>query len=328
MSDVEEDKVDIESMSKRKQRKHKYRAKLFAALAEYKDILIISVDNVGSKQMQQVRIALRGQAIVLMGKNTIIRKVFRDHENTQLQSLLPYVRGNMGFVFCNGDLREIRKTITENKVPAAARPGLLAPVDVFIQAGPSGLDPGQTSFFQALNIGTKITKGAIEIINQVHLIKAGERVSASAVALLGKLNMKPFFFGIQVNTIYENGSIYAADVLDFSEQDLLNKFLSGVTKLASISMAIGYPTAASLPHIVCRGIKNLLSLSLCTDYSFDEAKKYKDLLDNPELLAAAQAAAAASNAPAASDKKAEAAPPPKAESEEEEEAGGDFDLFG
>jgi len=326
---AEEDKVDLESMSKRKQRKHKYRAKLFAAIAEYKDILIINVDNVGSKQMQQVRMALRGQAIVLMGKNTIIRKVFRDHENAKLQSLLPYVRGNMGFVFCNGDLRAIRKTITENKVPAAARPGLMAPTDVFIPAGPSGLDPGQTSFFQALNIGTKITKGAIEIINQVHLIKADERVSASAVALLAKMNLKPFFFGITVNTIYENGSIYAANVLDFSESDLLNKFFSGVAKLASISMAIGYPTAAALPHIVCRGFKNLLALSLATDYCFEESKKYKDLLDNPELLKAAQAAAAASSAgPAAATDKKEVAAAVAEPSEPEDDGGGDFDLFG
>jgi large subunit ribosomal protein LP0 len=325
----EEDKVDFESMSKRKQRKHKYREKLIAALSEYKDILIISVDNVGSTQMQQVRIALRGQAIVLMGKNTIIRKVFRDHENTKLQSLLPFVRGNMGFVFCKGDLREIRKTITENKVPAAARPGLVAPADVFIPAGPSGLDPGQTSFFQALNIATKITKGAIEIINQVHLIKKEERVSASAVALLGKMNMKPFFFGIKVNQIYENGSIYSSNVLDFTERDLLDKFLSGVTRLACISMAINYPTAASLPHIVCRGFKNLLALSISTDYVFEESKKYKDLLDNPELLAAAQAAAAAASAPAAGGAAKVEAAPAKVESEEEEEAGGgDFDLFG
>jgi large subunit ribosomal protein LP0 len=325
----EEDKVDFESMSKRKQRKYKYREKLLSCLAEFKDILIISVDNVGSSQMQQVRMALRGQAVILMGKNTIIRKVFRDHENTKLQALLPYVKGNMGFVFCKGDLREIRKVIVENKVPAAARPGLLAPTDVYIPAGPSGLDPGQTSFFQALNIATKITKGAIEIINQVHLIKKDERVSSSAVALLGKLNMKPFFFGIKVNTIYENGSIYSAEVLDFTEKDLMDKFLSGVTKLACISLAINYPTAASLPHVVCRGFKNLLALSLATDYCFEESKKYKDLLDNPEALAAAQAAAAAASAGPASDAKAAAAPAAaaKAESEEEEEAQ-DFDLFG
>jgi len=327
MSSEEVKEVDLASMSKRKVRKYQYRKKLFAALAQYANILVISVDNVGSSQMQQVRIALRGKAIVLMGKNTIIRKVFRDHENTQLQSLLPYVRGNMGFVFCNDGLQEIRTIITSNKVPAAARPGLMAPSDVFIPAGPSGLDPGQTSFFQALNIGTKITKGAIEIISQVHLIKKDERVSASAVALLSKMNMKPFFFGIQVNTIYEKGSIYAASVLDFTEADLLDKFFRGVSTLASVSLAIGYPTAAALPHLVCRGFKNLLCISLASDYKFAEAKKYQDLLDDPEALKKAQAAASAGG-PAATTAAPAAAAAAAPEPEEEEEEGESFDLFG
>jgi len=57
-------------------RKSAYWNKLNTALDEYKNILVIGVDFVGSKQMQQVRIALRGKGIVLMGKNTIIRKVF------------------------------------------------------------------------------------------------------------------------------------------------------------------------------------------------------------------------------------------------------------
>ena len=48
-------------------------------LDEYPKCFIVGVDNVGSKQMQQIRIALRGHAEVLMGKNTMIRKAIRGH---------------------------------------------------------------------------------------------------------------------------------------------------------------------------------------------------------------------------------------------------------
>jgi large subunit ribosomal protein LP0 len=41
--------------------------------------LQVNADNVGSKQMQQIRISLRGHAIVLMGKNTMMRKAIRGH---------------------------------------------------------------------------------------------------------------------------------------------------------------------------------------------------------------------------------------------------------
>jgi len=294
-------------------------------------VLIVGVDNVGSNQMQKTRIALRGKAIVLMGKNTIIRtqlkKLIADG-NTKVQALHDLCRGNVGLVFTNHDLKDVRKIIQENKRPAAARQGVPAANDVFVPPGPTGLDPGQTSFFQALNIATKIVKGSIEIINQVHLIKKGDKVSASHVALLGKLNILPFYHGFTVKKVYEDGFVYDSEVLDISSDDLLKKFFAGVGKVAAVSLAIGYPTLASLPHIVNNTFRKLVSIALATDITFEQVAKLKDLLSNPEALAAAQAAqaaAAASAAPAggaAAPKKEE----PKKEEKPKEESGADMGL--
>jgi len=188
------------------QRKLDYRARLEGYLDTYRAIVIINVDNVGSNQLQKIRIALRGKGAVLLGKNTIMRKVIREHANADLHKLLPLLKGNMGFVFTNADLSEVKKIVTANKVPAAAKVGALAPTNFILPEGPTGLDPGQTAFFQALNIATKIVKGAIEIINPVPIIKEGEKVSASASALLSKLNIKPFFFGAKVPLVYEGAA--------------------------------------------------------------------------------------------------------------------------
>lgn len=85
--------------------------------------------------------------------------------------ILPHIRGNVGFVFTNGDLVEVRDKLIENKVRAPAKPGALAPLDVIIPAQNTGLGPEKTSFFQALAIATKISKGTIEIISDVHILK-------------------------------------------------------------------------------------------------------------------------------------------------------------
>lgn len=78
--------------------------------------------------------------------------------------LLPHIRGNVGFVFTRGDLVEVRDKLMENKVRAPARAGAIAPCPVIIPAQNTGFDPNKTSFFQALSIPTKISKGTIEII--------------------------------------------------------------------------------------------------------------------------------------------------------------------
>jgi large subunit ribosomal protein LP0 len=50
-------------------KKRAYGNKLVDYISEYKAAFIVGCDNVGSKQMQQIRVALRGHAVVIMGKN-------------------------------------------------------------------------------------------------------------------------------------------------------------------------------------------------------------------------------------------------------------------
>lgn len=285
VEDVEEEE-DGPVLSKRKARKQKYRIKMESLMAEYRNLMVIGVDNVGSNQMQKVRIALRGKAVILMGKNTIMRKVIRDSldKYPQYEQLLPYIRGNMGLCMTNGDLGEIRKIILESKVPAAAKTGATAPVDVWVPAGPTGLDPGQTSFFQALDIATKIARGSIEIINRYHLIKEGDKVSASAVALLGKLNILPFFYGITTSVVLDEGSLYEAKFLDMDEAAVLSKFFTGVNMIAAIGLATGMPSAATVPHSLAGAFKKLLAVAVSTEYEFELAKPFKAYLANPDAF--------------------------------------------
>jgi len=313
----------------RRERKEKYVAKLQQLINEYKNVLVVKVDNVGSNQIQKIRGALRGIAVVLMGKNTIIRKVLRENvtANPKLEALIPLLYGNVGFIFTNSNLNQTRKIIQENKVPAPARVGTMAPNDVIVPGGSTGMDPGQTSFFQALNIATKIVKGAIEIINEVLLIRKGEKVTASHVALLDKLNIRPFSYGMIVTDVYEDGTVYAASVLDMSPEDLYAKFFASVRKLAAVSLAISYPTLAALPYFIGNAFAKLVALSVETDYTFDKAQKFKDFIANPNAFAAAAPAAAAAAGDAKGGKKDE---PKKEEPKEEEEDEGisGFSLFG
>jgi len=317
---------------KRKERKTRYKQKLEKFLGEYKNILLVNVDNVGSFQMQKIRIALRGKASMIMGKNTLMRMIIREQMKThpQLEVLLEYIRGNIGFVFTNGDLKEIREMITVNKVPAAAKSGTFAPIDVYVPPGPTGLDPGQTNFFQALNIFTKIVRGSIEISNTVHLIKKGERVTSSAVALLAKLDIKPFFYGVLVQTVYENGSIYPVHILDITREELVAKFLSGVRRIAAISLAVGYPNATSVPYSIINGFKKLLAISLASGYTFKMLETLQTATKAQEEKKEKKEDKAVEKSKDSKGKKEEK---PKKEEEapaeeEEDGLGGGFGLFG
>jgi len=305
--------------------KSNYFAKVVSYVDEYPKCFIVGADNVGSRQMQQIRISLRGTAVVLMGKNTMMRKAIRGHiENNQnLDKILPHIKGNVGFVFTKGDLNEVREMLLNNKVRAPARPGAIAPCEVVIPAQNTGLGPEKTNFFQALSIPTKISKGTIEIINDVPILRVGDKVGASEATLLNMLNISPFSYGLIIEQVYDSGSIFSPDILDIKPEDLRAKFQQGVANLAAVSLAIGYPTIASAPHSIANGFKNLLALAAVTDVEFKEATTIKEYIKDPSKFAAAVTVAAP--APAAAGAKKEEAKKVESEHESDDDMG--FGLF-
>merc|ERR1712117_962693 len=186
-----------------------------------------------------------------MGMRKAIRGMLDKHP--ELERILPCVVGNVGFVFTSEDLNEVRDALLENKVKAPARAGAIAPVDVVIPAQNTGLGPEKTSFFQALSIPTKISRGTIEIINEVPLIAVGDKVGMSEATLLNMLNISPFSYGLIVLQVFDDGAIFSPKVLDITDEDIKAKFMSGVANIAALSLAIGYPTLASVPHSIANG---------------------------------------------------------------------------
>merc|ERR1712136_523701 len=127
----------------RKTWKANYFMKMIALLDEYPKCFLVQADNVSSKQMQQIRASMRGTAVILMGKNTMMRKAIRGHlnNNPDLERLLPHIKGNVGMVFTSNDLIEVRDKLLENKVAAPARAGAIAPVDVIVPPKTPGWVP-------------------------------------------------------------------------------------------------------------------------------------------------------------------------------------------
>lgn len=308
----------------KKEWKANYFVKIQSLLEEYPKCFIVGADNVGSKQMQEIRIALRGKALVLMGKNTMMRRAIRQQieKNPDLEALLPHIVQNVGFVFTKEDLVEIRDLLLANKVKAPAKAGAIAPLDVKVPAQNTGMGPEKTSFFQALSIPTKITKGTIEIVSDVNLITAGEKVGMSESTLLNMLKISPFTYGLIVQKVYDSGSVFDPAILDITDEDLKKTFMAGVCNVAAVCLEIGYPTVASVAHSVVNGMKNLLAVAAVTDITFKEAEMIKEFLADPsKFAAAAPAAGAAAAAPAA----AAAAAPVEEEEEEDDDMG--FGLF-
>jgi large subunit ribosomal protein LP0 len=246
--------------------------------------------------------------------NYEVRKA-RWQDRPHLNVLLRQLTGNVGMIFSNGDLSEIKAVLDKQAREAPAKPGMLAPSDVTIQPGPTGLDPKQTQFFQALNIQTKIVKAQIEIANPVKVIKEGDKVNQSQAALLEKLKIRPFEYKMHVRKVMDGGKLYPASVLNIKTEDIMKAFVTAGTNLTATSLGSGYIVPSAAQHLILNAFRNLACASFGSDWSFPQAEKIKG-----------SGAPAASSAPAKVEAKKEE--PKKVEKKEEPPAEEDMDMGG
>jgi large subunit ribosomal protein LP0 len=275
----------------KKGKKRKLISRLYANFSKFKQVILVNLENVGSSQVQDARHQLRKlkKGVMVVAKNTVIKKAISlrienpnpsdpDYdERKQLWSALPQLdklaglcKGKIGLIFSDSPVFELKPLIEANKVPCAAKVGAVAPIDVTIPPGPTGMDPSQISFFHALSISTKIQKGQIEMTKEFKVATKGKKIGNSEAALLQKLNLKPFQYGIEMKYVYDDGSIMTPEVFNMSPDEIIGKFRKGCNNLASISLNLGMPNELSIPHMIINGFKNVAAIGLETGLKFKQ----------------------------------------------------------
>jgi large subunit ribosomal protein LP0 len=303
----------VKKKSEKRIKKEDYWVRLQKVAAKYNNVMFVDANNVSSKQIANIRRELRKiNAYMIMGKNTLMKAALKhantkpepedeDYEerkdswkfNDNIEKILGQLKGNTNLIFTNGDLGEVKTVLDNESRPSAAKPGMIAPDDVSIPAGSTGLDPKQTAFFQNLNIQTKIVKAQIDIIAEKQVIFKGDKIGGTEAALLDKLKIYPFKYKMEVSKVLQNGSMFDAAVLDLSTEVILAKFKNAINIQASISLASGYSTAASAPHTVAAGFKNLLAISIATGFEFKQATAFINAAKNAPAAGAASGPAKA-----------------------------------
>jgi len=285
-------------------KKEAYWERLQHIVKTYRNVAFVEVDNVSSKQIATIRSKLRAiDAHMIMGKNTLMKAALTAYNaslegegDSNVNIIKSQLVGNINLILTNGDLGEVKEVLDSEVRPSPAKAGMIAPIDVTVPAGPTGLDPKQTSFFQNLQIQTKIVKAQIDIVNAKQVI-TGEKVDGTQALLLDKLKNYPFEYKMNITKIIQDGSMFDAKVLSLTNDTILAKFKKAVQTQAQLSLAAGFPTAASAPHSILNAFKNMVAVCAATEYSFPQAAAYLNAAKNAPAAGAATAVASKDAAP-------------------------------
>lgn len=240
---------------------------------------------------------------------------FPSHQNAEgLRSVIDSIKNMQTLlIFTNEDISKITEITQKFIIEKQAKVGAISPIEVTLQAGPTGMDSSQIEYFQALKINTKVIKNQLEIVTATKILTIGQKISLSEINLMKKFNIKPYKHYVQIQHIYMNGKLYDNAILKITPDYMKSKVEQGIKNVAAFSIGANIPTKASAPHVVMNAFKNILGLSFGANFEIAQTKN----------LSVASAPAKVEPKKAAPEKAKPKEPEP-----EEEDVGGFGDIFG
>ncbi|MDE1798063.1 MAG: 50S ribosomal protein L10 [Candidatus Micrarchaeota archaeon] len=213
-------------------------------LAGAKTIALIDVRALPDRLLQAARKQLRGKAVFLMAKNTVLKRALE--ASGKAKELLPSLDRPAVLVLTDLSAYELFQHFRKTRAAVAAKPGQVAPFDIVVHEGETALPPGPAlSELKGAGINAQIKAGKIVIAKDSVVAKTGTKINDAVCKALQKLNVLPFTAGLSMVAGIEQGRMFSAQVLDIDEAKLANDLTMACADAYNMSINCAYPTQAN-----------------------------------------------------------------------------------
>jgi large subunit ribosomal protein L10 len=292
-------------------------------------VAVVDMHGIPGQQIQAMRAGLREHAKLKMTKNNLMVLALEEaaKQRPGLDELKEHVHGQCAIVATDMNPFKLYKKLESTMTPAAAKPGQLAPVDIVVPKGPTPFGPGPIiGELQKIGIPAAIEAGKIAVKKDTTLVKSGEPIPAPVAAMLPKLNILPMIVGMDLRSVYEDGTIYRRDVLAIPDDYYTTMFATAVQSARALAIEIAYPTKETIIPLVTKAFREAMGLSISAAIPTKENIEILLAKADSQMLAVASVsgysndaiAARLSSAAAAVAAKPAAEPAKKAEKKVEE----------
>ncbi len=236
---------------------------LVELIKKHSVIAIADLSKIPTKQLQILRKKLRDKIVFRVTKNTLFKLAARKAGLKNFEEFSKYLEGMNLFLFANMNPFELVILLDKNAIPAPAKPGDIAPKEIVVPAGSTGIPPGpMLSVFGRLKIPTRVQDGVIWIAKDTVVAKPGDKISPELASILNKLGIEPLEVKLNLKAVYDRGLIIPKDklVVDLEEykQNVLEAFMNAL----KVGVEIAYPEPVVLKYTLTKAYMNALALAL------------------------------------------------------------------
>ncbi|RLE59572.1 MAG: 50S ribosomal protein L10 [Thermoprotei archaeon] len=230
------------------------RVEYIRRLAEkYPYILVVSIENVSSPVLSEIRAILKAKGDVLkVIKNAL---AIRALKAAGREGLVKYLKGSNALLFTRTNPFSLKIFIDKNRVRREARVGDIAQNDIVISEGNTGFPPGPLiSLFNKLRIPIRIQEGSIWVTKDTIVARKGERITSDLAELLKRLGIKPIEVGLHIKAAYIDGHVISGDELELDLEKYKEEIANAHTQAINLSINSVFPTRETVEAILTKSI--------------------------------------------------------------------------
>lgn len=240
---------------------------------KYPVVAIVNVENLPAKQLMIMRRNLRGKAEIKMTKGRLISIALDKSDKPNIAELKKHLEGMPALLVSNESPFKLFKTLKKSSSPAPIKAGQKAPKDIVVPAGGTGFAPGPIiGELGSFGIKSGIEGGKIAVKEDKIVAKEGEVVKAKLAGILQRLNILPMMIGLNVNAIYENGSILTRAVLDVDEEAFIRMIQEAHSDALRLTIAKAIPIKENIDLLIQKAHMDALGLAVAQDVMTEETK--------------------------------------------------------
>jgi len=229
---------------------------------QYPVVAVASLTSLPASLFQSLRKKLHGKAEIRVSKTRVIKKAF-EKSNLESEKLNSYVSDSIAIIFTSMNPFELYAFIKKNKGNVFAKEGVIAPDDILVPAGDTGLPPGPAlSDLKAAGLKVMVQGPTIQIAEDKVVTKKGEPVSAPVAGTLSKLNIKPIKVGLNVLACYENKEIFESKVLDIDTDEVRANFIKAYTQAFNLAFNAGYFISETITLLLQKAFRDAKTVAL------------------------------------------------------------------
>ncbi len=211
---------------------------------------VVGIDGVPSKQMQMIRGKISSDADLVVSRKSIVKRAF---EKAGMKEMADHISGTVGVIMSDLNPFQLEKLLDSNKSKAPAKAGAIAPFDLVVPEGDTGLPAGPIiGDLQGAGIKARIQGGTIKVTEDSIIVKVGEHVPSNVVPVLARLGIEPMEILLKLNAAHEAGTIYTYDILHIDEQETFAKFCDAATKAFNLSFNSRMFTQQTIPLLLAK----------------------------------------------------------------------------